>query len=258
MKKTSRRTNKSIQYRKTPPPTAHWGLWDILFLQLLFCLLIALTAWLDPEPFQSWLRDSRRQPELTLTMPEEEQWQEWQESVAAFLNQYIYEESPDTAAMGGLHPVNPLSQLPFSSAKPPEGMTFRQVQTQYQLTAPLSGSITSPFGYRQHPITGDLDFHTGIDLAAGEGTAIHCAADGRVTEAGWSDSYGNYLVVQHSDNFSTKYAHCSRLIAQQGDVLRRGERIALVGSTGISTGPHLHFECIVEELRCDPLWLLPL
>ena len=79
-----------------------------------------------------------------------------------------------------------------------------------------------------------------------------------MTEAGWSDIYGNYLVVSHSENFQTKYAHCSRLIAQQGDVLRQGERIALVGSTGVSTGPHLHFECIVEELRCDPLWLLPL
>ncbi|MBQ8599486.1 MAG: M23 family metallopeptidase, partial [Oscillospiraceae bacterium] len=146
----------------------------------------------------------------------------------------------------------------FSTTEAPQGMTFRKVQTGSQLTAPLSGTITSPFGYREHPITGEADFHTGIDIAAGEGTAIHCAADGLVTEAGWSDIYGNYLVVQHSDNFSTKYAHCSRLIAQQGDVLRRGERIALVGSTGVSTGPHLHFETIVEELRCDPLWLLPL
>lgn len=258
MKKTSRRSIKSTRYKKTPPKTPCWGLWDILFLQLIFCLLIALNAWWEPEPFRSWLCDAQ-QPELTLPLPEEEQWQELQESVAAFLNQYIYEESPDAvAAMGGLYPMEPLAQIPFSTTEAPQGMTFRKVQTESQLSAPLSGTITSPFGYREHPITGEADFHTGIDIAAGEGTAIHCAADGVVTETGWSDIYGNYLVVQHSDNFRTKYAHCSRLIAQQGDVLRRGERIALVGSTGVSTGPHLHFETIVEELRCDPLWLLPL
>ena len=230
-------------------PKPRWTLWDILFVQLCLSLLLAVGYWLDIGTLRSdWKELLNAEP---LELPQFRQ-EEVQEAVETFLNQYIYEEPQ---GMGGYYP---LAEIPFSAAEAPEGMSFRQIAAEQELCTPLTGSITSPFGYREHPITGEADFHTGIDIAAAEGTAIYCAADGKVTEAGCSDTYGNYLVITHSDNFQTKYAHCSRLIAQQGDVLRQGERIALVGSTGVSTGPHLHFECIVEELRCDPLWLLPL
>ncbi len=232
---------------KQSPKTQRWTLWDILFVQLCLCLLLGAVLLLNISNSRQWLLDSMNAEPLEI--PQEKQ-QEIEEAVETFLNQYVYEE-PQGA--GGLYP---LAEIPFSTAEAPEGMSFRQVVAEQDLCTPLTGTISSPFGYREHPISGEADFHTGVDIAAAEGSVIHCAADGIVTEAGWSDIYGNYLIVTHSDSFQTKYAHCSRLIAQQGDVLRRGERIALVGSTGVSTGPHLHFECIVEGQRCDPLWLI--
>ncbi len=244
-----KKTGNTYRNKGKSSPKLRWTLWDILFLQICLCLLLGLGAWLNIGPLRNWLQEALTAPPLIVPQAEQEQLQE---AVEAFLNQYIYEEPQ---GMGGLHP---LAEIPFSEAKAPEGMTFRQTAAEQKLCTPLTGSITSPFGYREHPISGQPDFHTGIDIAAAEGTAIHCAADGKVTEAGWSEIYGNYLIISHSENFQTKYAHCSRLIARQGDVLRRGERIAQVGSSGVSTGPHLHFECIVEEQRCDPLWLLPL
>lgn len=233
--------------QKKAPPKPRWTIWDIVFVQLCLCLLLGAILWLNFGNSRQWLQDSMNAEPLEI--PQEKQ-EELQEAVETFLNQYVYEEPLGT---GGLYP---LSEIPFSTTKAPEGMTFRQVVVAQNLCTPLSGTISSPFGYRDHPISGKADFHTGVDIAAAEGSTIHCAADGIVTEAGWSDIYGNYLIVTHSGNFQTKYAHCSRLIAQKGDVLRKGERIALVGSTGVSTGPHLHFECIVEDQRCDPLWLI--
>ena len=227
-----------MKYQKTPKTPPRWGLWDILLWQIVLCLLIGLGVWQNVPLLRDSLRELLNQPELTA-----EDFRPVQEAVETFLNQHIHVEP-----MGG--------QLPAEAGEVPENCTTAAAVTAAELTAPLSGRITSDFGFREHPISGESDFHSGIDIAAAEGTAIHAVADGVVEEAGWSDTYGNYLVLSHSPDFSTKYAHCSRLIAQAGDILRKGERIALVGSTGVSTGPHLHVETIVQGLRCDPLWLL--
>lgn len=194
------------------------------------------------------------QPEIVLPAVRLPKWPQsgpWMQAVEAFLHQYIYDN--DDQPMGGYEPVSSAENM----SNPPEGSTFRQVTVQGELTTPISGRITSPFGYRIHPITQEQDFHTGIDIAAAEGTAIHAAASGTVVEADHSSSYGNYLILRHSDGFQTVYCHCSRLIAKEGDRVRKGDRIAAVGSTGISTGPHLHFEARVEGQRTDPLWVLP-
>ena len=249
--KPKRYTSKSNKqkYSKQPQKPPRWSCWDVLAMELTLCLLIGLAAHFGAEPIRSWLGEVYAQPELIL--PDTTELELLRESVETFLNQYIYEEkAEETLAMGGYNPVAAYSE------EPAEGCTYQKVCTAADLTAPVSGTVTSEFAYREHPITGELDFHTGVDIAAAEGTAIHAAADGVVTEAGWSDSYGNYLVVEHSSGFSTKYAHCSQLIARAGDVIRKGERIGLVGSTGISTGPHLHFETWVDGLKADPLWLL--
>ncbi len=126
----------------------------------------------------------------------------------------------------------------------------------YDLTYPLSGTVSSFFGERKHPISGEEDFHEGIDIAAAEGTAVHAAADGVVTFSGWDGAYGYRVALQHSKDFSTSYAHCSRIIAKEGDVIRRGERIALCGSTGQSTGPHVHFSCELGGVNVDPMEVL--
>ena len=116
---------------------------------------------------------------------------------------------------------------------------------------PVAGQVTSPFGRRVHPITGQQDFHTGVDLSAPEGTPIAAAYPGRVAETGYSPVYGNYILLDHG-GIATRYCHCSEIVAQEGMNLRQGETVARVGSTGVSTGPHLHFELLVEQQAVDP------
>jgi len=110
------------------------------------------------------------------------------------------------------------------------------------LAWPLQGRITSVFGYRRHPLWGGRDFHTGIDIAAKMGTPIKAADAGEIILAGWWDGYGKAIVIDHGHSTTTVYGHMSRLYKKVGDVVAKGQVIGLVGSTGYSTGPHLHFE----------------
>lgn len=124
---------------------------------------------------------------------------------------------------------------------------------------PLIGELTAGFGWRVHPISGERKFHKGIDIAAPIGTPIFAAAPGIVTEAGWDEGgYGNKVVIQHADGRQTLYAHNNRLFVSKGQTVRQGDPIAEVGSTGRSTGPHLHFEVIQGQQLLDPIALLPL
>jgi len=122
---------------------------------------------------------------------------------------------------------------------------------------PLRGRLTSLFGPRIHPIFGTPDFHTGIDLAVPEGTEVHAAAAGKVSFAGERGGYGLLVVVEHGDGFSTYYAHLSRILVEAGQFVEQGQVIALSGNTGISTGPHLHFEIRRHGKPVDPLPWLP-
>ena len=119
------------------------------------------------------------------------------------------------------------------------------------------GIITSGFGMRVDPIKGKvLKFHPGIDIAAPSGTTIMAARRGRVVSAGWSDVYGNYVVVLHENDWETLYGHMSRIIARLGQAVETGTVLGLVGSTGLSTGPHLHFEIRKHGAAVDPLEML--
>lgn len=111
-----------------------------------------------------------------------------------------------------------------------------------QITVPLHGRITSRYGYRTNPISGKYGLHTGVDIAADEGTIIVAAYNGVVRDTGYGNKKGNYVLMEHSDGTETLYCHCSEVLVDEGTVIRAGESIALVGSTGWSTGPHLHFE----------------
>ena len=107
---------------------------------------------------------------------------------------------------------------------------------------PIMGRINSPFGWRQHPITKRRDFHTGIDIKASRGDPIKAAGSGKVVYSGWMGGYGKVLVIEHTNGQSTLYAHCSTLLAGKGASISSGQLVAKVGTTGRSTGPHLHFE----------------
>jgi len=118
---------------------------------------------------------------------------------------------------------------------------------------PVSGGVTSGFGMRYHPILRRVKLHTGIDFHAGYGTAIRAAADGVVISSSYLRGYGNTVILDHGSGLSTVYAHCSRTSVSRGGRIRRGQVIAAVGSTGYSTGPHLHFEIRVNGRPVNPL-----
>lgn len=143
----------------------------------------------------------------------------------------IEENSTISAPTDSIISINPLSESPVNPAN---------VKISYQM--PVSGRISSNFGNRFHPIDKVMKFHAGMDIAAPVGTKIGAAADGVVTFAGWSKGYGNLVVVKHADGKETRYGHTSKMFVKEGDSVVAGQQIAAVGSTGKSTGPHLHFE----------------
>ncbi|PKM75018.1 MAG: phage tail tape measure protein [Firmicutes bacterium HGW-Firmicutes-17] len=120
------------------------------------------------------------------------------------------------------------------------------------LTAPVGGGVTSDFGWRTHPITGDQRFHEGIDIGAGYGTPVGAAGAGEVTKAGWYGGYGNTVILDHGNGLSTLYAHLSEIMVSVGQLVSQLQTIGLVGSTGNSTGPHLHFGVYQDGVPIDP------
>ena len=119
-----------------------------------------------------------------------------------------------------------------------------------------TGNITSNFGYRISPITNEYSLHSGLDIAADENTSIFAAYDGVVIKAEYNDINGNYIVIKHSEYLKTTYNHCNKLLVSEGERVRKGEKIALVGATGCATGNHLHFEVILNGKYINPLWVL--
>lgn len=159
--------------------------------------------------------------------------------------QEIEVEVPPAAGGADITPVaRPYSFLPLRTTMPLVN------------PVPYGGRISSGFGYRVHPITGEPGLHAGIDIAAPEGTPIVAAFHGTVRRVSYDSRSGNFIILDHGGGMQTLYAHCYAILVEEGMVLRAGERIALVGSTGDSTGPHLHFEIRVNGVRANPEPLL--
>lgn len=118
---------------------------------------------------------------------------------------------------------------------------------------PINGVITSYFGEREYPLNGENDFHNGVDIAAAENTPILAMSDGIVKIAHFQESYGNYVRIVHADGFESLYAHCNALAVKAGDTVHKGQVIGYVGSTGASTGFHLHF-----SIAKDGIWINPI
>jgi murein DD-endopeptidase MepM/ murein hydrolase activator NlpD len=121
---------------------------------------------------------------------------------------------------------------------------------------PIPGYITSPYGFRRSPFTGARQFHSGLDIGSPAGTPIRAAMSGRVSTAGWDDTFGNYVVVSHHSGYRTLYAHMSVIRVKSGAYVGTGERIGDVGSTGLSTGPHLHFTVYKNGVTVNPRTLM--
>ncbi len=121
---------------------------------------------------------------------------------------------------------------------------------------PAHGWLTGTFGGRSDPFTGERGFHQGLDISTPKGQPIYATADGKVATAGYSGDYGNMVVLEHDFGLSTRYGHMSRFNVKPGDTVRRGDVIGFVGSTGRSTGAHVHYEVLANGKLINPLQLL--
>ncbi|MCI8623970.1 MAG: M23 family metallopeptidase [Provencibacterium sp.] len=235
---------------------------NFLTFQILMVLLLLAAVWAAKSLHLKAFEDIRRLSALlegdtksvSAVIGSEELTGFLQENLPVYwrdlLNRFgLLSEEAVEDGMGGVYPgtLN-------AGAERPRNVTFSPVLLTAQPRVPVSGRVSSGFGWRDNPLApGRYDFHTGLDIAAAEGTVILAALPGVVSDTGYSDSYGNYLHIAHAGGLETHYAHCAELIAKTGEVIRQGERIALVGSTGNVTGPHLHFEIRQQGLCCDPL-----
>ncbi len=132
--------------------------------------------------------------------------------------------------------------------------------TKHKIAGPVKGRISSPFGTRVDPFTKQWKFHEGIDIAAPRNTPIYAVQEGAVIFSGWKGGYGNCVIIDHKypdipkvPHLQTKYGHASRLLVKKGQYVKRGDIIGYVGSTGRSTGPHLHFEVVYKKNPINPM-----
>ena len=137
-------------------------------------------------------------------------------------------------------------------------LAMQGIDTKYiggELAWPVPGytRISSKYGMRTHPITGVYKLHTGVDISAPMGANFIAANDGIVTKAGMNSAYGNMVIIDHGGGVSTLYAHGSEILVQVGQIVKRGDAILKVGSTGYSTGPHAHFEVRLNGVVTDPI-----
>jgi murein DD-endopeptidase MepM/ murein hydrolase activator NlpD len=132
-------------------------------------------------------------------------------------------------------------------------MTGGESSDSAMLGAPVAGRITSGYGLRRHPILGFTRMHAGIDFGAAWGSPVYAVTDGTVSYAGWHGGHGNYVRLEHGGGIGTGYGHMSRIAVSPGMQVRRGQVIGYVGSSGLSTGPHLHYELYRNGQTVDPM-----
>lgn len=165
-------------------------------------------------------------------------------------------ESADPADTGSLDMEVLREQIEASMRSVTDIRTYIAEQKDLYLATPagwpVSGSLSSPYGSRRHPVHEVPRFHTGVDISVPPGSEVKATADGIVSLAGWTENSGIVVVVEHGHGFSTAYAHSRKALVRVGQRVVRGEPIALSGSTGVSTGPHVHYEIWKNGRHTDP------
>ena len=172
--------------------------------------------------------------------------------------------SPQEVVQSAASAAQDVVGIKASAAEPEESeeksdeavAVMASVGSRDEITVPVHGRISSEYGYRTNPISGAYALHTGVDIAADEGTAIVAAYDGVVRDTGTGTKRGKYVLMEHPDGSETLYCHCSEILVGEDEVVMAGEPIALVGETGWATGPHLHFEIHRNGSTVDPLTVL--
>lgn len=160
--------------------------------------------------------------------------------------------SPDTSGQNEKVAAFLKQQSAFSDYALPANVSYDTPKLPFTYASPVSGSISSGFGYRMHPIDEQVRFHYGTDFAIVDGSDIHAFAAGDVITVQTFDSYGQTVIIDHGNGYTTLYAHCSQIYVAQGDKVKLGDKIALSGHTGKVTGPHLHFELIHSGTYLNP------
>ena len=248
----------------------------VLTVQIMICTLLLVVGWgiasKKPSFWENWRAGYRQLLEQEgfavpgffdgpsqdgITALQEQAAQAW----AAFFSQTAYPDSQASSDTGE-GPAEALDGAGGWMGAPPDGIqapdscALFPIAVSARVEPPVSGPVTSLYGYRIHPLTGSDDFHRGLDIAAAQGSRIYASLPGTVSEVGESAIYGKYITLDHGDGLKTTYCHCQEIIGTEGERLRQGELVALVGSTGISTGPHVHFELSRDGVYYNPAWVL--
>ncbi len=177
----------------------------------------------------------------------EEVIEQEEEFVPVFLSESAVPEEllhPEMLDFGQENDKNEANEL--------DAVSEDKYKAEFTYVTPTNGTVTSAFGNRIHPVSFEKSFHYGIDIANVTGTQINSFADGIIEHTGYSNSYGNYLIIDHGNEFKTLYAHCDKISVSSGDEITIGEKVAEMGSTGVSTGSHLHFEVRINGKIIDP------
>lgn len=168
--------------------------------------------------------------------------------------QAVFGSTDDVVETSALAAEIAVENTVYTAENLPEDALLFQRVLGFPYADPVAGKMTSAFGNRVHPVSGEERFHYGIDIDVAEGTVIRSFADGRVTTVGESTELGKYVTVQHANDFTTLYAHCQRITASSGQTVQLGDPIAESGATGQTTGPHLHFELLQDTVYLNPVY----
>lgn len=155
-------------------------------------------------------------------------------------------ETPEAVAVFFAH------QAAFETHAVPERVSLSYATLPIAFQSPVTGPISSPFGFRNHPIQREVRFHFGTDIGVYTGTPFYAFADGTVIYANQDDGWGKYILLYHGNGIYTRYAHANALYVAEGQEVEKGQIIGRVGQTGAATGPHLHFELVVDGLFRNP------
>lgn len=233
-----------------------WRFTAIIGVQAVVCtvligILVAL-YFAAPDTFAGIRDEYRAMQERQITSIEASAW--WEKVKNAMShgvgNDLMEQNLEETGAGGADIPMADSLKFPGSN------MSFSPVYVTSRAYLPVAGEVSSPFGARVHPVTGEDGYHTGLDIAAAEGTRIAAAYYGTVSDISEDDVSGKYIILDHGNGLKTFYCHCSEILAEKGAVVRAGETIAFVGATGQVTGPHLHFEVRLNGVRHNPAFIL--
>lgn len=170
-------------------------------------------------------------------------------------NEIVIEDEDITTTEESLNPQPQSAE--YTGPALPAGATMEYYELGLSdLITPVLGEITSAYGYRNHPVDGEYSFHSGVDVAANIGTSVAAFASGTVDFIGESEAYGLYIQLDHGNDVTTFYCHCSELYAQKGENVYAGQIIAAVGDTGNTTGPHLHLELKKDGMLLNPAYYI--